>query len=125
MSQVLVADRQERARVLTVAVLRAAEALGLSGRELGKVLGVSEASVSRMRRSDYLLEEGSKAFELAALFVRLFRSLDAITAGDARVARAWLRNENRALGGRPIGQIQTIMGLTHGLAYLDSQRAPL
>lgn len=65
------------------------------------------------------------AFELAALFIRLFRSLDAITAGDSQVARAWLRNENRALGGRPIDQIQTISGLTHDLAYLDSQRAPL
>ncbi|MEQ8514081.1 MAG: DUF2384 domain-containing protein [Chromatocurvus sp.] len=125
MSQAMVAERQERASVITVAVLRAAEALGLSGRELGRVLGVSEPSVSRMRRGDYRLEEGSKAFELAALFVRLFRSLDAIAAGDSQVARAWLRNENRALGGKPIDQIQTISGLTHGLAYLDSQRAPL
>ncbi|WP_420867067.1 MbcA/ParS/Xre antitoxin family protein [Chromatocurvus halotolerans] len=48
-----------------------------------------------------------------------------MTAGDSKVARAWLRNENRALGGRPIDQIQTISGLTHDLAYLDSRRAPL
>ena len=125
MSQATIANHHERARVLTVAVLRAAEALGLSGRELSRVLGVSEPSVSRMRRGDYLLDEGSKTFELAALLVRLFRSLDAITAGDSHVARAWLRNENWALSGRPIDQIQTISGLTHGLAYLDSQRAPL
>ena len=78
-----------------------------------------------MRRGDYRLDEGSKAFELAALFVRLFRSLDAITAGDSKVARARLRNENRALGGRPIDQIQTIAGLTHDLAYLDFQRTAL
>lgn len=125
MSQVKVAKSQERGRVITVAVLRASETLGLSGKELGRVLGVSEPSVSRMRRGDYRLDESSKAFELAALFIRLFRSLDAITAGDSKVARAWLRNENRALGGRPIDQIQTIAGLTHDLAYLDSQRAPL
>lgn len=125
MSQVKVAKSQERGRVITVAVLRASETLGLSGKELGRVLGVSEPSVSRMRRGDYRLDESSKAFELAALFIRLFRSLDAITAGDSKVARAWLRNENRALGGRPIDQIQTISGLTHDLAYLDSQRAPL
>lgn len=125
MSQVKVAKSQERGRVITVAVLRASETLGLSGKELGRVLGVSEPSVSRMRRGDYRLDESSKAFELAALFIRLFRSLDAITAGDSKVARAWLRNENRALGGRPIEQIQTISGLMHHLAYLDSQRAPL
>ncbi|MFN2286723.1 MAG: antitoxin Xre/MbcA/ParS toxin-binding domain-containing protein [Chromatocurvus sp.] len=125
MTQAATADRKDRARVLTMAALRAAEALELTGKELGGVLGVSEPSVSRLRRGDYRLEEGSKAFELAALFVRLFRSLDAITAGDSQVAGAWLRNENKALGGRPINQIQTITGLTHGLAYLDSRRAPL
>ena len=125
MTQAATADSNDRARVLTMAALRAAEALELTGKELGGVLGISEPSVSRLRRGDYRLEEGSKAFELAALFVRLFRSLDAITAGDSQVASAWLRNENTALGGRPIHQIQTIAGLTHGLAYLDSRRAPL
>ena len=39
-----------------------------------------------------------KSFELALLFIRLFRSLDAIVGGDEAVARAWLRNEN--LGAR-------------------------
>ena len=70
----------------------------------------------------FCIESG---FELGALFVRLFRSLDAITGGDGTVAHAWLRNDNRALGGRPLDQIKTITGLTHGLAYLDSRRAPL
>ncbi|MFN2330123.1 MAG: antitoxin Xre-like helix-turn-helix domain-containing protein, partial [Chromatocurvus sp.] len=56
MSQATIANHHERALVLTVAVLRAAEALGLSGRELSRVLGVSEPSVSRMRRGDYLLD---------------------------------------------------------------------
>ena len=125
MSQTLAVDGQERTRVLTMAVVRAAEKLGLSGKDLASILGVSEPTVSRMRKDAFWLEEGSKAFELGALFVRLFRSLDAITGGDATVARAWLRNENRALGGRPIDQIKTITGLTHGLAYLDSRRTPL
>lgn len=125
MSQTLTAGDPERARVMTMAVVRAAEKLGLSGKELATILGVSEPTVSRMRRDEFRLEEGSKAFELGALFVRLFRSLDAITGGDREVALSWLRNENRALGGRPLDQIKTITGLTHGLAYLDSRRAPL
>ncbi|KCZ52623.1 antitoxin Xre/MbcA/ParS toxin-binding domain-containing protein [Hyphomonas pacifica] len=125
MSQTLTAGDPERARVMTMAVMRAAEKLGLSGKDLATILGVSEPTVSRMRKNEFRLEEGSKAFELGALFVRLFRSLDAITGGDSKVAHAWLRNENRALGGRPLDQIKTITGLTHGLAYLDSRRAPL
>jgi len=125
MSQIQPLSRQERNRVMTMAVVRAAEKLGLSGKDLALILGVSEATVSRMRKEEYRLEEGTKPFELGALFVRLFRSLDAITGGDGKVAHAWLRNENRALGGRPLDQIKTIAGLTHGLAYLDSRRAPL
>lgn len=125
MSQTLAENSQERARVMTMAVVRAAEKLGLTGKDLATILGVSEPTVSRMRKDEFRLEEGSKALELGALFVRLFRSLDAITGGDGKVAHAWLRNENRALGGCPLDKIKTISGLTHGLAYLDSRRAPL
>jgi len=125
MSQAQAANSQERGRVMTMAVIRAGEKLGLSGKDMAMILGVSEPTVSRMRKGEYRLEEGSKTFEIGALFVRLFRSLDAITGGDGAVSNAWLRNDNLALGGRPIDQIKTITGLTHGLAYLDSRRAPL
>lgn len=125
MSQTLTVDGQERARIMSQAVVRAAEKLALSGKDLAAILGVSEPSVSRMRKDEFWLEENSKAFELGALFVRLFRSLDAVTGGDGTVARAWLRNGNRALGARPLDRIKTISGLSHALAYLDSRRAPL
>lgn len=125
MSQILAADSQERARVLSMAVVRAAEKLEISGKDLARILGVSEPTVSRMRKDKFRLEEGTKPFELGALFVRLYRSLDAITGGDRKVANAWLRSKNKALGGRPLDQIMTIAGLTLGLAYLDSRRAPL
>ncbi|MEM6556594.1 MAG: MbcA/ParS/Xre antitoxin family protein [Pseudomonadota bacterium] len=116
---------KDRRRVLTLATVRAAEVLGLSGKDLAGILGVSAPTVSRMRKDEFLLQEGSKAFELAALFVRFFRALDAITGGDDRVAQAWLRNQNVALGGRPMDIIKSIPGLTNGLAYLDSRRAPI
>jgi len=104
-------------------VLRAAQRLGLSNKMLGVVIGVSEATVSRMGSGAYLLSPGEKPFELALLFVRLFRSLDAIAGGDESLAAAWLRNENRALGGTPIALIQSVSGLVHVLGYLDARRA--
>lgn len=116
---------KDRRRVLTTATMRAAETLGLTGKDLAGILGVSEPTVSRMRKEEFHLQEGSKTFELAALFVRFFRSLDAISGGDERVAQAWLRNQNSALGGRPLEIIKSIPGLTNGLAYLDSRRAPV
>ena len=111
------------AQVVTRATVVAAERLGLNARSLASVLGVSEASVSRMKRLDHLLEKGTKPFELALLLIRLFRSLDAITGGDEGVARKWLRNTSTALGGIPADRISTITGLTDVLAYLDARRA--
>lgn len=111
--------------VLTRAVLRAAEQLGLTSRTLAGVLGLSEATVSRMRGGGYALQRGQKAFELAILLVRLYRSLDAIVGGDEAVARSWLRNHNTALDDRPLALIETIPGLWHVIQYLDARRAVL
>jgi ribosome-binding protein aMBF1 (putative translation factor) len=110
-------------QVVTKAVVAAADRLGLSARHLSAVIGVSEASVSRMKRGDYGLEKGTKPFELALLLVRLFRSLDAITGGDESVGRKWLRNDNAVLAGPPAEKILSISGLVDVLAYLDARRA--
>jgi len=109
--------------VLTRATLRAADLLDITARMLASVIGVSEATVSRMRRQEVLLERGTKPFELAVLFVRLFRALDAIVGGDETIARAWLKNANTAFDGVPLEKIQTITGLVDVIAYLDSRRA--
>jgi hypothetical protein len=75
------ATRPSPNAILTKAALRAADRLDLSAiRRI--VIGVSEATVSRMKKGEFVLERGSKPFELALLFVRLFRSLDAIVGGD-------------------------------------------
>jgi hypothetical protein len=57
------------------------------------------------------------------LFVRLFRSLDAIVGGDSNVASAWLRNANTVFGTAPVTKIQTVAGLVDVIAYLDARRA--
>jgi len=95
----------------------------MTAKALANVIGVSEATVSRMRSGDFTLQPGQKSFELAVLFVRLYRSLDAIVGGDDTVARAWLKNVNTALDGAPLNLIQTIPGLMHVIDYLDARRA--
>jgi uncharacterized protein (DUF2384 family) len=109
--------------VTTRAALRAAALLGLSNKALARIVGLSEASVSRMGTGSYVLAPGDKAFELAVLFVRLYRTLDALVEGEDAIARAWLRNPNTALGDAPIALIQTVPGLVNTLAYLDARRA--
>jgi hypothetical protein len=113
----------DKGAIVGKSVLRAAAQLGVSNRTLAKIIGLSEPSVSRLAQGTFTLDPASKPFELALLFVRLFRSLDAITGGDDRVASAWLRAPNAALGDPPLDLIPHLSGLTDVIAYLDSRRA--
>ena len=107
---------------LTKATVRAAKHLAINNRTLAAIIGVSEPTVSRMTRGDFYLE-GGKEFELSTLFVRLYRSLDAIVSGDEKVARDWLVNPNLALHDTPLRLIQSVTGLVNVIQYLDARRA--
>ena|SRR6516165_3719275 len=108
---------------LTKATIRAARKLGLKNRMLSAIIGLSPPTISRMSKGEYELERTSKAFQLSVLFVRLYRSLDAIVSGDENVARAWLNNPNVPLGDKPINLIQNVSGLVNVIDYLDARRA--
>ena len=108
---------------LTKATVRAAKRLGLKNRVLAAVIGLSEPTISRMTKDEFVLSRGEKAFELSVLFVRLFRALDAIVGGDERAAQAWLASQNVALRDAPINLIQTVGGLVNVVQYLDTRRA--
>ena len=110
--------------VLTKAVLSAARRLEVSNRELARILGTSEASMSRLGR-DRELRPSSGEAGLAVLFVRLFRSLDATVGGDEMQARAWFRAKNQHLGGVPAERTQTVEGLVDVVHYLDAIRGKL
>src|SRR4051794_23487651 len=93
--------------VVTKAVQRAAGALGLNQRELGQVLGVSEAKVSRLGRETQL-DEQKKEFELAVLLLRLYRSLDALVGGDEAKVSAWIHAHNHYFNDTPANLIKKI-----------------
>ncbi|HEY0671652.1 MAG TPA: MbcA/ParS/Xre antitoxin family protein [Longimicrobiales bacterium] len=124
MNSPLAAPSAEPAAVLTKALLAGARMLGLRNRELAAVIGASEASVSRLSGSR-LIDPASKEGELALLFLRLFRSLDALVGGDESKAREWLYAENVHLGGVPAERIRQVEGLVEVVQYLDSMRGRL
>lgn len=109
-------------QTLAKAATRAAQLLGLRQAELAAILGVSPATVSRMAAGTYDLEPGNKAWELAALFVRLFRSLDALVGSNEAQARAWLESPNLAFGSAPKALIAKTEGLVRVVHYLDAAR---
>jgi transcriptional regulator with XRE-family HTH domain len=110
--------------VLAKAILSAAERLGLRNRQLAAVIGTSEASVSRLQHGRGLAPE-SKEGELALLFLRLYRGLDALVGGEDAKARDWLHSENTHLGGVPAERIRTVEGLVDVVQYLDAMRGRL
>ncbi|QCO54905.1 DUF2384 domain-containing protein [Pseudorhodobacter turbinis] len=116
-------QRPTPGRVAAKAVYAAAQELGLTQKDLARVIGVSEPSVSRMKGGGFDLD--GKPLELALCLVRLFRALDAITGGEAAVTRGWMANNNRDLGGAPKTLIASAAGLVDVMNYLDAARAPV
>lgn len=113
------------AATLTKAVVRAAEFLGLSQAALADVLGVSSATASRLVGGRYALQASRRhEWEFALLFVRLFRSLQAVVGND-QDARTWLRNRNLALDAVPLELIRNAEGLVRVVHYLDASRGRL
>src|SRR5438067_1384110 len=110
--------------VLTKAVLRAARLLELPSNALARILGVSEASISRLVGGSRTIDPASKEGELALLLVRVYRSLDALVGTDAAQRKAWLHGHNRALNARPVDLLPRADGLVSVVVYLDAMRAP-
>ena len=116
----------DEATVVSKALLRAAEELGLTSTELAQIIGTSESTLSRVRnRKRGPIPLGSKEGELALLFLRLFRSLDALVGGNASHAKAWLRAENHHVGGVPLRRMKKIEGLVDVVEYLDAMRGTI
>jgi len=116
------ASAPDPAEVLSRALLRAAEVLGLNGQTMARVVGVSPASWSRLAAGQRAVDPGSKEGELALLFLRRYRSLDALVGGDPEKARAWLRARNGHLSAVPLECIQSVAGLVRVDEYLDAVR---
>jgi len=103
--------------VLGTAALRAAERMGLSRAELGRVIGRDRSSISRSG-----VDPDSKPGELARILIRCYRSLAVLVDDDPRQIREWLDTPNRHTGGVPREQLQSVAGLVSVCEYLDAIR---
>ncbi len=112
----------DAATVLSKAVTRAADRLEIPRGLLGRMLGVSAPTITRLYSGAYLLDQRRKEWDFALLLVRAFRSLDSLV-GDEASARAWLHSENRSLNGRPIDLMRDTEGLVRVVQYLDAARS--
>ena len=62
---------------------------------------------------------------LALIFLRLYRSLDALVGGNDEQAQRWLHAPNTHLGGVPADRLNTVQGLVDVVQYLDGMRGQI
>ncbi len=110
-------------KLLTSAISKIAAYWGLSNVKLSSVLGLSEATISRLRSGKTFLDPASKSFEAGQFLLRLFRSLDAPRDQDDEMStRMWLHHHHY-LEARPIDLIDSFKGLLTVCDYVDAHRA--
>lgn len=108
--------------ILTKALKNAADYWQITNKQLGEIIGLSEATVSRLKNGQYYLDHQSKQWQLAIVFLRIFRGLDSYMGGNAENERLWLKSENIALGGIPLELMRHIEGLANVVQYIDYMR---
>jgi len=115
-------DPKTRGQVITKAFIRASAHLNLNAAEVQKLTGMSAASWSRINTGQRLIQADTKEAELVLLFIRIYRSLDALYGGNHQRASEWLHAFNYHLNNTPISLIQTTQGLVRVTQYLDAMR---
>ena len=108
--------------VLTKAVLNMANFYGLTGKDLSAIIGMSEASTSRLHQGKKWLSPYTKEGEMALLLLRVYRSLNALVGNNHEKAKAWLTSANRNFDQHPIEKLKTVCGLVEVVNYLDAMR---
>ncbi|GAA3969987.1 MbcA/ParS/Xre antitoxin family protein [Allohahella marinimesophila] len=107
--------------MLTKALVRASEGLGMTRDELAHVLGRNRTGLIR----DGIDPKG-KTGELALLLIRIYQALFVLVGGDSKAMKHWVKTENRAFGNvRPLDRLQKVEGLVQVAQYLDAMRGKI
>lgn len=111
--------------VLTKAFLSMTQLLELNQKTIAQILGVSEATTTRLQQGGRTLVPSSKEGEIATLMLRLYRGLSSILGGNDHQMRQWLEAENQYFQAKPINLIKSIRGLVFVVEYVDAMRGKL
>jgi len=118
--------------IVANSLIEASHLLGITQEQLASIIGVSRATVARIKKrsaqnlEDAAITNSSKSFELALLLIRIYRSLYAILGGDQKAMKHWMATPNHHLGSeKPLELVQTALGLGRVIWYLDAMRGKL
>ncbi len=114
------AERVQDKALVAKAFLNAGKVLGFTQAELADIVGRNRSGLIRDG-----LDPTSKAGELALLFIRLYRSIYALTGGEPEAMKHWISTDNRYFGDTPRQLVRTAEGLVRVTHYLDAMRGKL
>lgn len=106
--------------VLAEAVLNAGKEMGLAQADVGRIIGRDRGSIRRNG-----IDPAEKSGEIAAMLVRIYRSLYALFGDDQKTLQYWLSTENLHTRGIPRQQLFSVDGLVTVLHYLDAMRGKI
>lgn len=114
----------DKKTVLAKAVLNSADELDINVSDLASILGMHRTSLSRIK-SKMEIDPDTKTGELSLLFVRIYRSLYALSGGETKTMRLFLKTKNQVTGGIPLEQMKTIVGMVNVLQFVDALRGKI
>jgi IS30 family transposase len=98
--------------------------LGLSNREIGEILGVSEATISRAKKRErYFAQNRHQQWRSAELMIRAARELQRIY-DHPRKEKHWFTTYNSDLCAMPITLLHSMEGLIEVVRHLESRQLP-
>lgn len=116
-------DRDAAGHIVSKALLRAARDLSLNGIALSQIIGLSTATISRVRSGTYKIAPGSKSYEMALMVVRIHKALMVIMDGDILAAREWMKTPAPELKIEPREKMKDIRGLVSVMVYTEMRKA--
>jgi Protein of unknown function (DUF2384) len=115
-------EDEEKKVIIRKALINACKILGFNQKDLSSIIGFSESKASRLFKNNAYIEPSTKEWDLAILFLRMYRSLDSLFGGHKSQCRLWINSNNSYLQGAPRELIKKIEGLVEVTQYLDAYR---
>ncbi len=113
-------NHQQEEIILTKAICNLVKLYSFSSKDLSQIIGISEASASRLIQGTKKISPHTKKGEIALLTLKIYRNLNAILGNNHEKAKLWLNSQNEYFRNKPIDEIKTIPGLIAVLNYLDA-----
>lgn len=110
----------QKEQVLTKAILKLADAYGLSRKDIQSIIGISKSTVTRIKKGTTWISPATKKGELALLLLRVYRGLNSLVGNNHEKAKLWLNSYNTSFNQKPIAALKTVIGLVQVLDYLDN-----